>query len=198
MKNLFLIICVSILTTIAIAAPTEKQALLDWKALEKANKTLNSKIGLVVPGYSADIIESDNDKALAAIADFEKNDLPGIQKLLKRCNTEYGKSPEKINKKIEEIVEIEYGVYKHPDIQFGQLYNTVNVWINNIAQAKKDKADALINEANAIQIKMDSYASQQTQENQDKIKELLQLAYKFDPSGIAKEILNESEKKFKK
>ena len=45
---------------------------------------------------------------------------------------------------------------------------------------------------------MDSYTSQQTQENQNKIKELLQLAFKFDPNGIAKEVLNESEKKFKK
>ena len=195
MKTLFKTFCISIFAVTVFAAPTEKQAIADWNSLEQAEKTLDSKMKNLVPSYVANIIEQNNDKAVSELSAFDKTDLPAIQKLLAKCTADYGDSPDKMNESIKSIVKTD----KHPNTQFGQLYKKVNEWINNISQAKKNKAAALIKEAESVQGMMDSFAAQQSEQNLNKLKQFLETALKFDPeNSAAKEMLKKADEKFKK
>jgi len=198
MKTLLITLCISIIAVSTFAAPTEEEAINDWKALAKAKETLNAKIGKVVPDYAPNIIETDNTKALSALNDVEKNDIPQIQKLLEKCRTEYGKTPELMNKTVNSVVKIDWNSGRHPRENFQDLYSILDKWISNIALAKKKKSEDLVNKAERVQDRMNSFATQQTQENFDQLQSLLENALKFDPDNKAAEKMQEtSAEKFK-
>ncbi len=199
MKTLLTTLCLSILTIAAVAAPTEQEALKDWNDLDKANETLEQKISKIVPSYVPNIIGTDDEKILTTLNDFENNDLPGMIKLLEQCQKKYGDTPEQINKTVLSIVQIDNKSGKHPTTQIDSIFKKVKKWIDNIAQAKKNKAEILVNEANSIQNKMNSFASHQTQKNQDELKKKLETALKYDPDNKkAKETLKNAGAAFKK
>ena len=192
-----LIAAVLFLTLNITAAPTEEEALKDWNALQKSYDDTKKELNGTVPDYAPNIIGTDYAKVFTVLDKFNSNESK-IQKQLSDFSKKYGDNTAKINESISSIVKIDWKSGKHPTTTAGETYENFKKLLNNVKQAKLNKSDDLVQEAENLQRIIDMYAAQANQKNYDQLKSTLEFALKFDPKNEkAKKMLDSIDKKRK-
>ena len=170
LKNLFwLCTLISLILTVsASAAPTEAETLKDWNSLYKSYKDVEQQLEDTIPVYSPTIMGSDYGKIFALLENYDKNTEPKLQKQLDDFSKKYGKNATEINDTIKSIVKLDFHSGKHPTTEAGYTYESLRKLIENVKQAKLNKANGLIQEAESVKSIIDSFDTQVTRENFDK------------------------------
>jgi len=190
-----------ILTTIVFifpvnlfAAPTEEEAIKDWNALSKSYKDAEKELDSTVPVYTPNIIGNDYSKIFTVLDNYDKNTKPKLQKQLADFSKKYGDNSGKIDDTLKSIVKIDRKTGGYPSTRAGQIYESIQKLIANVQQAKLNKADALVTEAESVERTINSFDTQATEENYNKLKDKLDLALKFNPDNEkAKKMLANSD-----
>ena len=179
------------------AQPTEDQAVKDWNDLQATYETMEQSLENVVPSYVANILGTDDTETLAAIKKFKQGLKPRIEKQLEDFRSTYGDTAEKIDATYKDVVTFDWQSGKHPRKMPGQIYEDIVNWAANLDEACSNKSARLVQEAAVLQERMSEYANQATQENVDKLKEMLTNALGYDPeNAAAQEMLDKADKEF--
>ena len=194
-----------LLTTIALtfsvnllAAPTEDETLKDWNSLYKSYNDIKQETESTIPDYKPVILGTDYDKILTMLENYDKNTKPKLLKQLDDFSKKYGNNATEINDTIKSIVKIDWRSGKHPTISAGETYESFRKLIENIKQAKLNKAVEFIKESESVERIINSFDTQATRENFDKLKNELNMALKFDPDNEqAKKMLANADAKEK-
>ncbi|MBN1424959.1 hypothetical protein JXA88_10415 [Candidatus Fermentibacteria bacterium] len=181
------------------AAPTEDEAIRDWNDLHALREGLKEKVENIVPSYAPNIIGDEYERILPVLDDVTKKDIPGITKSLEAFSKRYGSSRSEIDDVFKSIVTFDWRSGKHPTETAGAIYEELAKWIANIRQARLDKAEALVREAEGVEQRISSFSSQVTEANFVELKDKLALALRFDPDNAkAKEWIGRVDKDMKK
>lgn len=167
--------------TAALSHANEQQACDDWNALEEAVETLKEQMGSTVPSYAPNIIGEPTD-ALAALEDYDKNIKPKLTKLREDFVKKYG-DVDTMDDKLSEIIEIDWRSGKHPTTRASQLYENLVSHMDYIAQARVEKTEQLLRDAQQQYDAIMRYPLWVTDEKFDELKELITHAVAFDPTN---------------
>ncbi len=185
-KLLFTLLLTTIVLTFPInllAAPTEDETLKDWNSLYKSYNDVKQELEGTFPDYKPVIIGNDYDKILAMVENYDKNTKPKLQKQVDDFSKKYGNNPTEINNTIKSIVTLDWRSGKHPTTQAGETYESLKTYMENIQQAKLNKAVEFIKESESVEKIINSFDTQATRENFLRLKEELNMALKFDPDN---------------
>ena len=178
--------------------PSEEEALKDWNALQKSYDNAKKELKDTVPDYAPNIIGTDYGKIITVLDNYNKNTEPELQKRLDDFSKKYGDNATEINDTIKSIVKIDWKSGKHPTTSAGETYESLKKLIANINQAQLNKSKELIKEAESVQRTINSFDTQVTKANYDKLKENLNIALKFDPENEeAQKMLSNADKEEK-
>lgn len=180
-------ICLSIFALLLAGSPfarasSEAEALKDWNALQSSIEALNTQMDGVVPQYAPNIIGSDSDAMLARLAEYDKNLKRTLTAQLEQFVKKYGDTSAMDNK-LSSMIAIDWRSGKHPTTQASQLYATLEKYMENIEQARQNKSEELMREAEELQSSIQRWSSWVTDENFDKLESLLKAALGFNPGN---------------
>ena len=170
-------------TTNLLAVPTEDEALKDWNALQASYDGAKKELDGTIPDYAPNIIGNDYGKILAVLENYDKNTEPKLQKQLDDFSKKYGDNAAKINDAIKSIIKIDWKSGKHPTTSAGETYESLKKLMANVNQAKLNKAIDFIKASEGVERTINSFDTQATRENFNKLKEELNMALKFDPDN---------------
>lgn len=182
--SLLCIICLCLFPLNHLRAEiTEEEVLTDWNALNKTHLDLEKKLEETIPSYKPVIIGNDHEKNLKLLEDVKKNDIPKIENQLSEFKGKYGDTQEKINENISVKVKLDWRSGKHPDQQAGNIYEKLVKRLKDFDEAKKEKANEMLREAEGVQSRIDSFKTQVKKENYDELKSKLEIALKYNPEN---------------
>jgi len=168
------------------ADPTPQEAIKDWNNLLTTYNSLNTQLKDTILTYKAIIMGTNYDEILQLLATVEK-EIPAINKKLDAFKKKYGSTQSEIDGKIRPLTDSIKD--QRPNQDAGRAYEECRSYIKNIPLSRKEKAKELIKDAESVQRTIDSFATQVTPENYDKLRAALDYALKFDPENTtAKEM----------
>ncbi len=187
-KVLVFVVCAASLMSIPSFAAGEQEALSAWNALEKSLSELKAMMSETVSPYAPNVIGED-EEAIGILADYDKTIRPRVTKLLAEVTVAYG-AADKIDDAFKAVIDIDWRSGKHPTTPASKLYGDLSKAVENIAQARINRTEILLQEAESLMDSIQRFPAWVTDENFAKLKTYLKHAHAFDPeNSVAREWL---------